>query len=580
MPRPFAQDLKTGLAKGLFTSLLLTGSALVALTPGMDAAAHGTGHPGSVPIAQSASTFDAELSQALGGDLADLPELGANFKSFTLANGLQVVVIPDHRAPVVTHMIWYKVGAADEVAGQSGIAHFLEHLMFKGSTNFPDGEFSRIVASVGGQENAFTSQDYTAYFQRVAKEHLSKMMEMEADRMANLELREDQVAPELQVIHEERASRVDNNPSALLGEALQAILYRNHPYGTPIIGWDHEISLLNRQKALDFYDLYYTPNNAILIVAGDVTEEEVKGLAEAHYGKVERRAEPGPRIRPSEPPQRTARTLTLRHERVRQANVRRAYVVPSDVTARNGEAEALQLLAYILGEGTNSRLYQSLIIDKKIASSAGAYYQSGGVDDTSFNFYGTPTPGNTPDTVMDAIATELEKLITEGVSEEEVARAKRSMLASTFYAQDSQVSLARIVGANLTSGSTLEEIRSWAKDLAAIEPRAIQAVAEKYLAEHRSVTGYLLPPKAGKKTQKAAQAPKEPEMMDKTASDASKAASIDDQTINRTGFPKAAPRNSQKVPAPRQRPIITLDETPKPKPAATLISTSSTSNEG
>lgn len=576
MPRLSAQDLKSGFAKGLFTSLLLAGSGLVVFTPGMTAMAHGIETTAPVIATHETADFAASLPQVLGGDLADLPELGANFKSFTLDNGLQVVVIPDHRAPVVTHMIWYKVGAADEVAGQSGIAHFLEHLMFKGSTNFPDGEFSRIVASVGGQENAFTSQDYTAYFQRVAKEHLGEMMEMEADRMANLELREEQVAPELQVIHEERASRVDNNPSALLSEALQAALYRNHPYGTPIIGWDHEISELTRQKALDFYNLYYTPNNAILIVAGDVTEAEVKTLAETYYGKVERRAEPGPRIRPVEPPQRTARTLTLRHERVRQPNIRQAYVVPSDATAQNGEAEALQLLAYIMGDGTNSRIYQSLIVDQKIASSAGAYYQSGGLDDTSFNFYGTPTLGNSPDMVMNAIAVELEKLITDGVTEEEVARAKRAMLASAFYAQDSQVSLARIVGANLTSGSSLEEIRSWAKDLASVKPEAIQAVAKKYLAEHRSVTGYLLPPKA----RKTAQAPEMPAPMKEAKERSAKATSVDAQTVNRTGFPKVAPRNSQKVPAPRERPVITLDETPRAKPAETLISTPSTSNEG
>ena len=305
----------------------------------------------SAHLASEAAKGDGSVNALLGSNLADLPEFGSNFSNFMLNNGLQVVVIPDHRAPVVTHMIWYKVGAADEQPGQSGIAHFLEHLMFKGTKAHPDGAFSKIIASIGGQENAFTSQDYTAYYQRVAKQHLGLMMEMEADRMANLVLRDDQVAPELQVVLEERASRIDNNPSAQLGEALSATLYRNHPYGIPIIGWEHEIKTLNRETALDFYNRFYTPNNAVLVVAGDVTAQEVRDLAEKSYGKVERRAEVGPRIRTHEPPQRTARTVTLRHERVTQPSVQRSYMTPSETTAAPGEAEALDVLGYILGAG-------------------------------------------------------------------------------------------------------------------------------------------------------------------------------------------------------------------------------------
>ena len=365
------------------------------------------GHDGHASA--SASKSPGVAAQVLGGDLSDLPSLGANFETFDLANGLKVVVIPDHRAPVVTHMIWYKVGAADEVPGVSGIAHFLEHLMFKGTEAYPDGEFSKIVASLGGQENAFTSYDYTSFFQRVAKEHLGKVMEMESDRMANLELRDEQVLPERDVILEERASRIDNKPSALLSEAMDAALYRNHPYGIPIIGWEHEMAKLDRQAALDFYNLNYTPNNAILVVAGDVTGDEVRKLAEETYGKVARRAEPKPRLRPKEPPERTARTVTPTHERVTQPMVRRAYLAPSSHSAKPGVSEALDILAYILGSGSNSRLYKALVVDQKIASTTGTYYMSTGLDDTTFTFYGVPTPGHDLDELVSAYEKEVSR---------------------------------------------------------------------------------------------------------------------------------------------------------------------------
>lgn len=238
---------------------------------------------------------------AKAGPSADI-RIAPNLESFTLENGLQVVVIPDRRAPVVTHMIWYKVGSADEPEGQSGVAHFLEHLMFKGTTDYPDGIFSKMVAERGGQENAFTSTDYTAYFQRVAKEHLPLMMKLEADRMEHLVLTEDVVAPERDVVLEERRMRVDSEPGSRLREALNAITFVNHPYGSPVIGWESEIEALNKDSALAFYDRFYTPNNAVLVVAGDVDVDDVRRIATETYGKVPRRAEPGVRVRPAEPP--------------------------------------------------------------------------------------------------------------------------------------------------------------------------------------------------------------------------------------------------------------------------------------
>jgi len=208
------------------------------------------------------------------------------FGHFHLENGLEVVIIPDHRAPVVTHMIYYRNGAADDPPGKSGIAHFLEHLMFKGTETNPKGSFSKIVADVGGQENAFTSYDYTAYYQRVAKEHLGRMMALECDRMMGLVLEGPEVLSERDVVIEERKMRTDSDPAAQLQESLMATLYVHHPYGTPVIGWGHEIVELGREDALAYYRRFYRPDNAILIVAGDVEEGEVRRLAEETYGKV------------------------------------------------------------------------------------------------------------------------------------------------------------------------------------------------------------------------------------------------------------------------------------------------------
>src|ERR671929_832915 len=232
-------------------------------------------HPASKPLLRAdASSFGRTEGS------------GPNLSSFTLDNGLDVIVVPDHRAPVVTHMIWYRNGSADDPIGQSGIAHFLEHLMFKGTEKHPAGEFSQVVSALGGQENAFTSFDYTAYFQRVAREHLKTMMEFEADRMTGLVLDDAVVAPERDVVLEERRMRVETDPAAQLSEAMATALFVHHPYGNPIIGWMHEIETLDREHALAYYRRFYTPENAILVVAGDVVEEEVRRLADRTYGRV------------------------------------------------------------------------------------------------------------------------------------------------------------------------------------------------------------------------------------------------------------------------------------------------------
>ena len=420
------------------------------------------------------------------------PVIGRDVTSFVLGNGLQVVVIPDRRAPVVTHMVWYKIGAADEPRLKSGIAHYLEHLMFKGTPTNPNGAFSKKVSQIGGQENAFTSSDYTAYFQRVSKEQLGLVMSLEADRMGNLVLSEATAKPELQVVLEERSMRTDSDPGALLGEAVDAALYVNHPYRIPVIGWRHEIETLTYKDAITFYDQHYTPNNAILIVAGDVDPASVRGLAEATYGKVARRAEAPERVRPQEPEPNSLRQVTYQDERVSQSSFRRAFLVPSERTAKPGESEALEVLAEILGPSTTSRMYRSLVLEQELATSAGGWYQSASWDDTKFMLYATPRDGVTLEQVRAAIDKIVTALATDGPTAEEVARAKHKVVADAVHAQDSQSSLARIFGASLATGSTVERIQTWPSRIYAVEPAAVKAVAQKFLTPERSVIGYLV----------------------------------------------------------------------------------------
>jgi zinc protease len=417
---------------------------------------------------------------------------GGDISHFTLTNGLEVVVIPDHRAPVVTHMVWYRVGSADETPGKSGLAHFLEHLMFKGTAKNPGGHFSQVVATVGGQENAFTSSDYTGYFQRVPRDNLKAMMEFEADRMTGLALTDDVVRPELSVVLEEQNMRVANNPSARLGEQMEAALYLNHPYGRPVIGWRHEIEQLNREDALAFYRRFYTPNNAILVIAGDVTPDAVRALAEETYGKVPRITETKPRTRPQEPAQEAPRTVTLADPRVAQPSVSRYYLVPSSTSARPGESEALEVLAHILGRGSNSRLYRTLVAGKGIAVTAGANYDSTAVDATRLSVYATPKPGITLAQLEEALDAVLAEVVEKGVNGEELDRSKSRMIADAIYANDSQRTMAQWYGAALVTGATVEDVRAWPERIRAVSADHVREAAQRWLDKRRSVTGYLI----------------------------------------------------------------------------------------
>jgi zinc protease len=412
---------------------------------------------------------------------------------FKLDNGMQVIVVPDTRAPVVTHMVWYRVGRADEPQGVSGIAHFLEHLMFKSTDKIAVGEFSKIVARLGGQDNAFTGQDATAYFQRVAKDRLGTVMAMEADRMVNLRLENNEVVTERDVILEERRSRTESSPAAILDEQMNAALYLSHPYGIPVIGWEHEMAKLSRDDALAFYKRFYAPNNAILVVTGDVTPDDVRKLAQETYGKIPANPNVMARPRPTEPPHRASRRVEYRDQRAGRYSVQRYYLVPSYVTAKPGEAEALDLMMKIVGSGTTSRLYRNLVVEQKIASSAGGWYSGSGRDDGRIGVSAVAADGVALDKVEAAIDDVLHDIRTNGVTAAELERAKTSYLAEYIYQSDNQSTLARRYGWALVVGGTIADVEEWPARIRKVTLDDIKKVADAYFDIRRSVTGTMIP---------------------------------------------------------------------------------------
>ena len=425
--------------------------------------------------------------------------LADDVTSFTLDNGLEVIVIEDHRAPAVTQMIWYKVGAADERPGESGIAHFLEHLMFKGTDTLQPGEFSATVEAQGGNDNAFTSWDYTAYFQRVAADRLELMMTMEADRMRNLQLLEEDVLTERNVIIEERKSRTDSSPGALLSEQMRAAQYLNHPYGVPIIGWKHEISELSRQDALDFYGLYYAPNNAILIVAGDVMPDAVREMAEKHYGPLQPSAGIPPRLRPSEPPQLAERRMVYRDARVSEPYVIRSYLAPERDPGDQKKAAALTILAELLGgSGTTSLFSQALQFGpspKAVYTSAS--YNGTSVDMGTFSLVGVPMPGVSLEDVEAGLDQVIAEFLKAGPDPDDFARIKTQIRASQIYARDDVDGLARRYGEALATGLSIQDVQDWPGVLEAVTPEEVTQAAAEILDRDHAVTGWLMPEEVG-----------------------------------------------------------------------------------
>ena len=434
------------------------------------------------------------VTAALAFGLA-LPAAAETVSTFKLENGLDVVVIEDHRAAVAVQMIWYRVGAADEPAGHSGIAHFLEHLMFKGTDTVGPNEFSAIVEAQGGDDNAFTSWDYTAYFQRVAADRLDLMMGLEADRMRNLALLQDDVDTERQVILEERGERTDSSPGALLSEQMRAAQYLNHPYAIPIIGWRHEMEGLSRQDALDFYARFYAPNNATLIIAGDVTPDAALALAEKHYGGIAPSPDLAPRERPQEPPQLAERRMTLTDERVSEPYVFRTYLAPERDPGNQAEAAALTVLAELLGgNGQTSVLPQALQFESQIAVYTAAFYDGTSIDDGTFGVYVVPAPGvclETAEAEMDRVIAEF---LVEGPDPAALDRIRTQIRANEIYARDDVESLAYDYGEGLSIGLTPADIEGWDAALSAVTEADIMAAAAKVFDRKTAVTGWLTRP--------------------------------------------------------------------------------------
>ena len=412
--------------------------------------------------------------------------------TFKLDNGMDVVVIEDHRAPVVVHMVWYKIGAADERPGHSGIAHFLEHLMFQGTKTVAPGDLSKIVSAQGGSDNAFTTQDYTAYFQRVAADRLDLMMTLESDRMRNLNLTEDDVTTERQVILDERNERTDSDPGALLNEQMSAAQFMNHPYGIPVIGWRHEMEALSRQDALDFYSANYAPNNAILIVAGDVVPADVLAMAKLHYGPVPPSDQIAPRIRPSEPPQLAERRMVLADERVSQPYVMRTYLAPERNPGDQRQAAALTMLAQLLGgSGTTSVFARALQFDTQVAVYSAAFYDGLSIDKDSFGLVVVPNPDVSLADAEKAMDGVLDKFLTDGVNADDFARIKAQVRASQIYDRDDTQGLAREYGTALAIGLSVQDVQDWPDILQSVTADEVMDAARSVFDRHNAVTGWL-----------------------------------------------------------------------------------------
>lgn len=433
-----------------------------------------------------------------GSSLADnAPETDWAPSQFQLDNGMDVVVIPDYRAPVVTHMVWYRVGAADEEPGKSGIAHFFEHLMFKATDDIADGELDAIIQRRGGRLNAFTSWDYTAYYERVAKQHLSKMMELEAERMTDLIVDETpggSFFTERDVVIEERRQVLESSPSRVLSEMVLGSFWKDHPYEITILGHMEEIEQLSPPDAVEFYQRHYSPENAILIVAGDVTTEEVRVLAEEHYGKIQPSGlvDDERKWRSVEPISET-QLITHSDPKVRQPVWYRYYNGTS--LKRDREfAMALDVGLDVLGGGNTSLLYQSLVEDKKLAIDAGTFAWLSLHDEGPAAVYATPSPGVSLDELEEVVMSELYRLIEEGFDEADVKRVRNSKAASAIYARDSQEGMANQFGRWLVIGGTVDQLISYPDDIRSVTSEdALAAVREVFAQDLNYIEAHLLP---------------------------------------------------------------------------------------
>lgn len=419
-----------------------------------------------------------------------------NIESFTLANGLHVIVVPDDRAPVVTHSVWYNVGAMDEKPGKTGLAHMTEHLMFKGTPRHPMGEMDKIVQRKGGVQNAFTSYDFTAYYQKVPVGELPTMMDLESDRMANLTLTNEVFQPERKVVAEERKLRTDSDPTERFSEAVMRAHYAHHTYGHPVIGWGEDIQGYTHEDALSWYRTHYAPNNATMILVGNVTAESVKPLVEKFYGPV-KPASVVSRTLPLEPARDTSLTLVKLDKQVQVPSWSLMYRAPSQfqgiagAPVIAGQSTGLWMLAEILGGGTTSRLYQQLVVKQQIADAAHASYDAVRAGESTFDIAVQPKDNVTADQLLPAVQAVVDDLLKNGVTQEELDRARVSLKADEIYARDDPFTSMYRLGMWVTAGGKLENFNLWQDELEALTVADINALAKTYLTSTATTLGVL-----------------------------------------------------------------------------------------
>lgn len=418
--------------------------------------------------------------------------LQANPYETTLKNGLRVVVKEDHRAPVVAHMVWYRIGSMDEVDGTSGVAHLLEHMMFKGTPKVGPGEFSKRVAAAGGRDNAFTSRDYTAYFQQIPREKLGEMMALEADRMRHLNVAPNEFAQEIKVVMEERRLRTEDQPQSLLFEQTNAVAFQAHPYRRPIIGWMGDLENMTAKDAKAWYQQWYVPNNATLVVSGDVNHQEVFRLAAKYYGSIPMRALP---VRKSlvEPEQKGIRRVTVKGP-AELPVLLMGWKVPK-VEKVDGSVDpfALSMLAAILDGHDAARLTRNLVREQQVAISVGADYSNLSRGPAMFYLYGSPAEGKTPEALEKALRQELARIAQDGVTEAELKRAKAQLIAGQTYKLDSVFGQAMEIGAMEVQGLAYKDIAALQARLEKVTGEEIQDVARRYFNDDQLTIGVLDP---------------------------------------------------------------------------------------
>jgi zinc protease len=411
---------------------------------------------------------------------------------FMLKNGMKIIVKEDHRAPTAAHMVWYKIGSVDEINGATGVAHALEHMMFKGTKTLKPGEFSARVAALGGRENAFTNKDYTAYYQQIEKSKLEAVMALEADRMANLVFDKDEFAREMKVVMEERRWRTEDQPIQLVYEALNATAFAAHPYRNPIIGWMDDLRHLTVQDAKAWHDRWYAPNNATMVVAGDVDAAQVRDLAEKYFGKIKPKAVP-PTKPQNEPPQRGIKRVTVKAP-AENPYVALAFKVPTlrDVE-KDDDAHALDVLAAVLDGYDNARLNAKLVRTDRVANSAGAGYSGNARGPVLFVLDGVPAQGTTTEQLEKLLRAEVERIAKEGVSDAELKRVKTQLIAGQIYKRDSIFGQAMEIGSMEMSGISHTKIDRVIEKLGQVTALQVQAVAQKYFGDDALTIATLVP---------------------------------------------------------------------------------------